>query len=132
MSWVLGWEGADVRVSRTFYIAVAQAVLLFGAETWALTPRMEKALDSFQSRVARRITGRQLRQKKYGSWDHPPLAEALREAGMVGIRMFITRRQNKVLQYITTRPILDPCKRATRQPGARVSWRWWEHARLDL
>ena len=59
---VLGWEGADPKVSREFYTAVTQAVLLFGEETWVLTPLMEKALDSFQSRVARKITGRQPRR----------------------------------------------------------------------
>ena len=64
---VLGREGADPKLSTTFYTAVVQAVLLFGAETWVLTPRMEKALDSFQSRVARRTTGRQPQQKKGGS-----------------------------------------------------------------
>ena len=57
---VLGREGADPKVSRTFYIAVTQAVLLLGSETWVLTARMEKALDTFQSRVARKIKGRQM------------------------------------------------------------------------
>ena len=57
LSWVLGREGADSKVSGNFYKAVAQAVLLFGAETWVLTQRMEKELDRFQSRVARRLTG---------------------------------------------------------------------------
>ena len=69
LSRVLGREGADPKVSRKFYTAVSQAVLLFGEEIWVLNPRMEKALDSFQFRVARRITGRQTRRKKYGSWD---------------------------------------------------------------
>ena len=55
---MLGREGADPKVSRAFYIAVTQAVLLFGSETWLLTEKMEKALDSFQSRVARKITGK--------------------------------------------------------------------------
>ena len=30
---VLGWEGTDPKLSRMFYIAVTQAVLLFGLET---------------------------------------------------------------------------------------------------
>ena len=68
LSWVLGREGADPKVSNIFYTAVTQAVLLFGAETWVLTLRMEKALDSFQSRFARKITGRQPRRRKDGSW----------------------------------------------------------------
>ena len=41
-----------------FYIAVTQQVLLFGAESWVLTGKMEAALDAFQGRVARRLTGR--------------------------------------------------------------------------
>ena len=121
---VMGREGEDRKVSGKFYKAVAQAILLFGAETWALTHRMEKDLDRFQSRVARRLTGRQPRRKSYGSSEYPPLAEALREAGMEGIRQSITRRQNTVARYILTRPMLDLCERTTRQPGAQVS-RWW-------
>ena len=56
---------------------------------------------------------------------YPPLAEALGEAGLEGIRKSVTRRQNMVAQYIVTRPILDLCERATRRPGVRVSRRWW-------
>ena len=55
-------------MSGNFHHAVAQAVLLFGAETWVLTQRMEKALDRFQSRVARRLTGKQPRKNKDGVW----------------------------------------------------------------
>ena len=36
----------------TFFKAVTQAVLLFRAETWVMTPRMEQALSIFQHRVA--------------------------------------------------------------------------------
>ena len=54
---VLGREGADPKVSQSFYTAVTQQVLLFGAETWVLTRKMESALDAFQGRVARRRQG---------------------------------------------------------------------------
>ena len=77
LSQVLGREWVDPKVSGNFYKAVAQAVLLFGAEMWVLTQRMEKALDRFQSRDVSRLTGRQLRRNKYGIWDYLPLAEAL-------------------------------------------------------
>ena len=43
LSWVLGWEGADPKVAGNFYKAVAQAVLLFGAETWLLIQVHEEA-----------------------------------------------------------------------------------------
>ena len=69
LSRILSREGADPKVSRHFYKAVAQAVLLFGAETWVLTPMMERALDSFQHRVTRRITRRKPSRREYGSCD---------------------------------------------------------------
>ena len=78
LSRVLGSEGADPKVSRAFYIAVTKAVFLFGSETWVLTAHMEKALDSFQSKVARKITGRPPRQRKDGIWFYPPLAGVLK------------------------------------------------------
>ena len=45
-------DGADLKVLGHFSKAVTQAVLLFGEETSVLTPRMERALSSFQHRVA--------------------------------------------------------------------------------
>ena len=69
---VLGREGADPKVSRSFSTAVTQQVLLFGAELWVLTKNMESALDAFQGRVARRLTGRQPRQWRDGNGYTPP------------------------------------------------------------
>ena len=63
---ILGREGADSKVSRNFYIAMTQQVLLFWAETWVLTKNMEAALDAFQGRVARRLTGRMPRRGRDG------------------------------------------------------------------
>ena len=40
-------EGADKRVLGNFFKAVVQAVVLFGAETWVINPRIERALESF-------------------------------------------------------------------------------------
>ena len=76
--------------------------MLFGAETWVLTTRMERALDSFQHRIARRITGRQPRRRVYGSWDYKLLQETMGEEGFEGIIKYVTRRKNTVAQYIKT------------------------------
>ena len=40
-----------------FYVVVVQAVLLFGAETWVVTPRLEKALEGFHHRAVRSMSG---------------------------------------------------------------------------
>ena len=65
---VLGSEEADPKVSRNLYTAVTQQVLLFGAETWVLMKKMESALDAFQGRVARALTGRQPFRGMDGRW----------------------------------------------------------------
>ena len=62
MTRILGREGADPRMSGLFFKAVIQAVLLFGSETWVLTPRMEGALGSVQHRVAQQMTGSHMRR----------------------------------------------------------------------
>ena len=113
-------------MSRTFYIAVTQQVLLFGAETWVLTKKMESALDAFQGRVARTLTGRHPCRGRDGRWFYPSLVGEMKEAGIVWIWTSILRRQNTVAQFIATQPILDLCEGAVRRPGARVPRRWWE------
>ena len=117
---VLGREGADPKVSRSFYTAVTQQVLLCGAESWVLTKNMESALDAFQGRVARRLTGRQPRRGRDGKWFYPYLAGALKEAGAVRARTSVLLRNNTVAQFIATQPILGLCEVAERRRGTRV------------
>ena len=95
-------EGADPKVSGHIYKAVLKAVLLFGAKTWVLTPRMERALDSFQHRVAQRLVGRQLRRRGDGSWAYPPVEEVMGVAGFEEIMISFVKRQNTAADYIAT------------------------------
>ena len=60
------------------------------------------------------------------------MEEAIREAGLKGIRKFITRRQNTVVQYIVTRTIMDLCEWSAWRTGATVSRKWWEQDSLYL
>ena len=128
---VLGREGADPKVSRRFYTAVTQQVLLFGAETWVVTRNMESALDAFQGRFSRRLTGRQPCRGRYGRWFYPSLVGAMKEAGVVRIRTSILWRQNTVGRFISTRPILGLYEVAERRPGTRVPRRWWDQTYID-
>ena len=88
---ILGREGADPKVSRSFYTAVTQQVLLFGAELWVLTKRVESALDAFQGRVSQRLTVRLPRRGRDGKWVYPSPAGALKEAGVVRARTSVLR-----------------------------------------
>ena len=77
-------------------------VLLFGAKTWLLTPRMERALSRFHHRVAQRLIRREKSSRGGGSWDYPPLEAAMAEAGFEDIRTYVTRSQNTVVKFIIT------------------------------
>ena len=132
MSRILSWEGADQKVLGNFLKAAVQVLLLFGADTWVLTPRMERALSSFKHRVAQRLTGRHPRSRGDGSWYYPPMEVEMLEAGFEEIGAYITRKQNTVAQYITTRPIMDLYEKSVRRLGAWVSRRWWYQEGLDL
>ena len=70
---ILNREGADKRVSGFFFMAVIQQVFLFGAGTWVLTPRIERALNSFMHWAVRRITGRHPRRGWDGKWFYPSM-----------------------------------------------------------
>ena len=128
---ILSREGATKRVSGNLFKAVVQQVLLFGAETWVVSPRMERALNAFIHGAARRITGRQPRRGWDGKWFYPSLEGAMKEAGFTDVRTSINRRQNTVAQYIATRPLLELCKGTTHQDGARVTMRWWDQKGID-
>ena len=122
---ILSREGATKQVSSNFFKAVVQQVLIFGAETWLVSPMMEPALSAFIHGAAIRLTGRQPRRGRDGKWHYPSLEGAMKEAGLTDIRTSIQRRQKTVAQYIATRPLLDLCVGARQREGVRVTLRWW-------
>ena len=65
MDMILRQEGVIPRVLGVFFKAVVKEVLLFGSNTWVLTPRMGRSLGSFHHRVSRWITGRQQKQQEH-------------------------------------------------------------------
>ena len=52
MKRILIREGAYPKVSGLFFKAVVHTMLIFGAETWVFTPRVERALSRFHHKVA--------------------------------------------------------------------------------
>ena len=123
---ILSREGATKRVSGNFFKAVVQQVLLFWAETWVVSLRMERALSAFIHGAARQITGRQPRIGRDGEWFYPSLEGSMKEAGLTDVHTSINRRHNTIAQYIATRPLPELCEGATQREGERVTLRWWE------
>ena len=50
----------------------------------------------------------------------------MQEVGMEEVEVYITRRQNMVVQYIAMPPIIALCREADWQPGSWILKRWWE------
>ena len=108
-----------------FYQAVVAAVLLYGSESWVISPYDLRALEGFRVEAARRLTG--MRPKKRGeTWVYPKSADVLREARLKTIREYIAKRRQTVLRTIVDRPILEECRGAERRRGSPVRLYWWE------
>ena len=58
-------------------MAVVQAVLMFGSETWVLTPRLDKPLEGFHHRVVRRMAGMGPKRQQYGKRVYTPIGAVL-------------------------------------------------------
>ena len=66
MTRILSREGARPQVSVFFFIAVVQSVLIFGEETWVVTPCMGRVLGGFQYHVSRRLMRKLKRRRSDG------------------------------------------------------------------
>ena len=132
MTIILIREGVETLVSGYFFKSMVQAVLLFGSETYVVTSRMGKALGGFQDQVARRLTGRFLRQKLDREWKYTLEAAEREEAGFQTMEEYIRRQKNIFAQYIATQSLLDLCYWSYRAIGGRVGMRWWEQAGINL
>jgi len=125
---VLRRENCRPKVAAMFYKATVQAVLLFGSETWVLTPPMLKALEGFHHRVARQLTGKVGRYlPREDRWVYPPIDEVLAEAGLFKLEVYIRRRQNRIVDYVSTRPIMDHCWGKERLGGSSKWATWWDY-----
>ena len=73
LSRIIGREGADPQTYTTFYKAVVQANLLFGAEVWIMFPRIGKTQGGFLRRVDCRLEGMCPRWDTADRWVYPLL-----------------------------------------------------------
>ena len=92
-------DGADKRTMARFYLAVANAQLLFGSETWTLDKRTLQWLESFHRQCARYITGQHIRQLPDGSWHHPDMTAVLDSCNLSPISIYIAKRKETLLHY---------------------------------
>ena len=97
-------------MSGLFFKAVIQVVLIFGPETWVVTPCMGKALGGFQTQVTRQLTVHIPRRTMDRKWRYNFAAAAREAAGLLMMEEYIRRCYNMVARYISKQSLLDLCE----------------------
>ena len=92
MTIILSREGTEPQMSIFFFKSVVQVVLLFGSETWVVTPSMGSNLGGFQGQVAPWLTGWIPRRKIDRKREYTSSAMAKEEAGFQTIKEYIRRQ----------------------------------------
>ena len=83
-----------------FYMAVVQAVLLYGADSWTITERNWKKLRSFHKRALRYMTGRHIKKMEDGKWEYPNDQALQWKCGLFPIETYIERRRGTLRKYL--------------------------------
>jgi hypothetical protein len=100
ISRVLRAENATARTCGMFYKATVQAVLLYGNETWNLSPTRVKRLEGFHIRATWQMSGLQPEKKPNGSWSYPRSKDVLDAAGLHTIAHYMDVRRQTVADFI--------------------------------
>ena len=100
-------EGADPQISEMFYLAVLQAVLLFGAETWVLLTEMSRKLEGLHVGFLRQVTGQKAKWQREGTWRSVAAADVIKESGTHTLLLYIDKRQATVAKWVVLRLILE-------------------------
>ena len=121
VSCVLRAENASPKVSGVFYKATVQAVLLFGRETWKLSPAGLNSLEGFHIRAARHMAGMQPTQNLDRTWTYPSSNDVLTAVGLKTIDHYIEVRRETISKFILNQPIFALCLDGGRKRGLCVA-----------
>ena len=119
------YRALSAHVCGIFYKATVQSVLLFGSETWALTPNTLKRSEGFHVNAARRMTGK-MPVFAHGIWTYPKTSEILAAAGLRTIEHYVRVRRAKILHWMKDRLIYQLCQKAGRRRGTPPRKFWWD------
>ena len=67
--WILVQEGVYTRALGRFYVAIFQAVFMFGSETWVLITHIRRLLGDFHRSVDKQILDNLPQKWADGTWE---------------------------------------------------------------
>ena len=89
---------------------------------------MLSLLSGFHNRCARRIAGLHPRlDRRTNTWVIGDMEVVYELTSLKPIEHYLEKRQNKIAEYVATRPIYDLCRRSSRRRGSMDHRRiyWW-------
>jgi hypothetical protein len=114
-----------------FYKATVQSILLFGSETWNLSPQSLKCLEGFHKRAAWRMAGKRPTKLSDSTWTYPNSAAVLDKVRLKTIAHYIGVRRQHIASYIVDKPIFQTFMDGVRRSGSSVRQFWWAQS-MDL
>jgi hypothetical protein len=129
---VLRSKNASPCVAAKFYKAVVQAMLLYGSKTWVLSSTALARLEGFHICAAYRMTKKNKpRRGPAHRWVYPKSEDVLEECRLKTIPEYIDVRQQTIVEYVATCPILDDSVQGEQKRRA-IPHRWWWEQKMDL
>ena len=102
-------------------------MLLYGNETWCLTPALHARLDGFHIRAAYRMAKVHWpKRHPDGSWTYPASEDVLKECGLQPMAEYVPKRRNSIAEYVATQPLLQTCGEREPLQGTPHRLWWWE------
>jgi hypothetical protein len=96
---ILSSDANDSITMACFYLAVVQAKLLYGSETWVLSRHLRDHLKRFHARCACYMAHCHICHVPDGTWEYPPTSEVLESCGLSTIEMYIVRCKTTLLNH---------------------------------
>ena len=124
-------ENASPCVCGLFYKATVQSILLFGCETWNLSPKSLHSLEGFYLRTAWHMAGKRPMKLWDGTWKYPNSMAVLDGVRLKTIAHYIGVGRQHIASYIVDKPIFRTCLNGLRRRGSSVRLFWWAQP-MDL
>ena len=111
-----------------FYLAIVQAVLLYGADSWVITKDDWRRLRNFHHRAVRFMTNSHIQKQDDDTWVYPDHEELRNKCDLEPIEVYIERRRGTLRKYLETecRDLLTSVREC--RPPALHSRKllWWK------
>jgi hypothetical protein len=118
-------ENASPPVCGVFYKATVHRILLFGSETWNLSPVSLKSLEEFHIWATWRMAGKRPLKLRDSTWTYLNSAVVLNKVGLKTIAHYIGVWRQHIASYIVNKPIFQTCVDGVRRHGSSVCQFWW-------